>query len=192
MGGVGVRGCARAHNSAVSEVQADGVNDAGGTGADAAEDEREVRLAAAVTDPLPYDTQRHIVRTQFPAEGTLWGEAAKGISCGANAQYVLCDRRGKQGRVPRRAGTSIVALGRSFMPSAERSAYDFSAGADPLCLHQLDTRNAGERQRDSSRLSPPASGCGTECSEAASQRSGSLAAAQRSEVQRTETDGVRL
>ena len=85
---------------------------------------------------------------------------------------------------------------RSVMPSDERSVFDFSAGADPIhfrtrCNASLPTRNAGERQRELSCLSPTASGCGTERSEAAGQRSGSLAAAKWSGVQRTETDGVR-
>jgi len=78
------------------------------------------------------------------------------------------------------------------MPAAERSE-SFSAGSrSPSCLPPHDTRSVRVGERHPARLSPTASGRGTERSEAAGQRSCSLAAAQRSEVQRTETDGVRV
>ena len=123
---------------------ADGVKNAGETGADAAEDEREVRPAAAVTGSPPYDTQRHIVRTQFPAEGTRWGEAWELVASEERAErtHNMCcvTVEGSKANAQARSdeGASTVALGRSFMPSAERSGFDFSAGADPLdCINSI-------------------------------------------------------
>jgi len=109
---------------------------------------------------------------------------------------MCCDSVGAARPTPRRAArneASTVAIGRAFMPAAERSESLFLRGRGPLpvCLHTI--RAACESASVTRPcLSPPASGRGTERSEAAGQRSCSLAAAQRSEVQRTETDGVRV
>ena len=58
----------------------------------------------------------------------------------------LVFNRAEQGQVPRRAGTSIVALGRSFMPS-RRTERSRLAGRGPVWLPQHDTRSVrvGER-----------------------------------------------
>lgn len=156
-GGQGMR--PRSHFNS-QRSSADGVKDAGETGARTDPPDARAGSAVSVTGSPPYATQRHIVRTQFPAEGTRWGEAAKGISCergtsGADAQYVLCDRRGKQGQVPRRAGTSIVALaGHSCHPP--NGARLISAQARTHLIASTRYAERGRSRRGGRASCPPA------------------------------------
>src|SRR5881397_3628403 len=48
----------------------------------------------------------------------------------------LVFERAEQGQVPRRAGTSIVALGRSFMPSRRTERIEISGIAVPFVRHR--------------------------------------------------------
>ena len=57
------------------------MKDAGPAGARTAPPDARAGIAVSVTGEAAYETQRHIVRHEFPAEGPLWGEAAKGIMC---------------------------------------------------------------------------------------------------------------
>ena len=91
----------------------------------------------------------------------------------------------KQGRVHRRAGTSTVKLGRSSHAIPTNGAITSSARSRNPTVCIDTTREAGERSEHPPGLSPPDSGCGTECSKAVRQWSGSLAAAKRSGVQQT-------
>ena len=78
----------------------------------------------------------------------------------------LVFERAEQGQVPRRAGTSIVTLGRSFMPSRRTERIQISGVA--VSSVRLDTtREACERSERHlcACLSPAASSCGTERSE---------------------------
>ena len=91
----------------------------------------------------------------------------------------------KQGQVHRRAGTSTVKLGRSShaIPTGKAISSSARARIPIVCIESI--REAGKHSEHPPGLSPPDSGCGTECSKAVSQWSCSLAAATWSEVQQT-------
>ena len=144
--------------------------------------ERDRRSRRAVT-------QRHIVRDKSQQRGPVGERLRPGFIGEAHAQYVLCAASGSKANAQARSEerASTVAIGRAFMPSAERSE-TISAGSRSLpCLHQTRHAPACERSEHHRGLSPVASGSGTERSEAAVRRCGSPVAAQRSGVKRTET-----
>ena len=127
------------------------------------------------------------------------GVLRSGCRAGArvNIMTLVAEKMSKanaQARSEERAST--VATGRAFMPPRRTKRIRFQRGRGPLPVCHNTTRGSVRAQRASCSpgLSPPASGSGTERSEAASQRASIevAAATQRSGVKRTETDGVRL
>ena len=117
------------------------------------------------------------------------GSCASGCRCwGESGHNGPCVREMKQGAATgAQRGTSEHRQAKPFLHAinAERSEFQ-SAGSRslPVCMkHDTRSVRVGEHPRG---LSPAASGCGTERSVAAGQRSCSLVAAQRSGVQRTE------
>ena len=80
-----------------------------------------------------------------PAPGVL----RSGCRCGGEIEHntLLWLRKSEQGQVSRRAGTSIVVLGRSFMPSTPNGANSHWRGRGPtVCLNSIRASvRVGER-----------------------------------------------